>query len=241
MGLKASAVGNHEFDEGYKELLRIQFGGCHPTDGCQFRDTYSRREVSRSSARTSPSTTGAPAAAPVHPPLRGGVPIGIIGITLQDLPDVVVASGDQGPEVRRRGRRPSTGPPTCCDRLGVKAQIVHHAPGRRDRGRCGPNACKVDAGRGPTTIAKNASPKVDAFFAGHSHQQYNCMVTDPAGQAAAAHPGPLLRAAAVGGRLSRSAARPDDVIRSTDRGPQRDRHPRRDPGPDGAGHRRPRR
>jgi 5'-nucleotidase len=28
-----SAVGNHEFDKGSKELLRIQNGGCHP-DGC---------------------------------------------------------------------------------------------------------------------------------------------------------------------------------------------------------------
>lgn len=34
IGVTASAVGNHEFDEGYKELLRIQHGGCHPVDGC---------------------------------------------------------------------------------------------------------------------------------------------------------------------------------------------------------------
>src|SRR5712671_6791899 len=35
MGLAISAVGNHEFDEGAAELLRMQNGGCHPTDGCQ--------------------------------------------------------------------------------------------------------------------------------------------------------------------------------------------------------------
>ena len=28
------SVGNHEFDEGSAELLRMQNGGCHPTDGC---------------------------------------------------------------------------------------------------------------------------------------------------------------------------------------------------------------
>src|SRR4051794_38416062 len=28
------SVGNHEFDEGSGELLRMQNGGCHPTDGC---------------------------------------------------------------------------------------------------------------------------------------------------------------------------------------------------------------
>ena len=35
MGLNISAVGNHEFDEGKDELLRMQNGGCHPVDKCQ--------------------------------------------------------------------------------------------------------------------------------------------------------------------------------------------------------------
>ena len=35
MGLEVASVGNHEFDEGKDELLRIQNGGCHPADGCQ--------------------------------------------------------------------------------------------------------------------------------------------------------------------------------------------------------------
>ena len=30
MGLEITAVGNHEFDEGKTELLRMQNGGCHP-------------------------------------------------------------------------------------------------------------------------------------------------------------------------------------------------------------------
>ncbi|MCP3999174.1 MAG: hypothetical protein GY722_29530, partial [bacterium] len=36
MGLDVSGVGNHEFDEGVTELLRMQNGGCHPVDGCYF-------------------------------------------------------------------------------------------------------------------------------------------------------------------------------------------------------------
>jgi 2',3'-cyclic-nucleotide 2'-phosphodiesterase (5'-nucleotidase family) len=38
---RVSGVGNHEFDEGVKELLRMQRGGCHPTDGCQDGDPFS--------------------------------------------------------------------------------------------------------------------------------------------------------------------------------------------------------
>ena len=40
LGLDISAVGNHEFDEGVDELLRMQKGGCHPIDGCQDGDGY---------------------------------------------------------------------------------------------------------------------------------------------------------------------------------------------------------
>ena len=36
MHLDVSSVGNHEFDEGVTELLRMQNGGCHPVDGCYF-------------------------------------------------------------------------------------------------------------------------------------------------------------------------------------------------------------
>jgi len=39
MGLEFSSVGNHEFDRGFKELLRVQKGGCDgvdPTQTCKF-------------------------------------------------------------------------------------------------------------------------------------------------------------------------------------------------------------
>ncbi|HEY0093753.1 MAG TPA: metallophosphoesterase, partial [Archangium sp.] len=35
IGLDITSVGNHEFDDGRDELLRMQNGGCHPVDGCQ--------------------------------------------------------------------------------------------------------------------------------------------------------------------------------------------------------------
>ena len=40
MGLDFNAVGNHEFDEGFVELLRMQKGGCHPVDGCLDGDDF---------------------------------------------------------------------------------------------------------------------------------------------------------------------------------------------------------
>ena len=80
IGLDASAVGNHEFDEGYAELKRIQFGGCHPTDGCQFRPTYTGAKFPFLGANVF-FTNGLPAVLPFTVKFEGGIPIGIIGIT----------------------------------------------------------------------------------------------------------------------------------------------------------------
>ena len=56
IGLDLNAVGNHEFDEGTTELLRMQKGGCHPVDGCLDGDGSTARSSS-SSPRTSSTTT----------------------------------------------------------------------------------------------------------------------------------------------------------------------------------------
>ncbi|WP_338064292.1 hypothetical protein [Deinococcus geothermalis] len=43
LGMKVSALGNHEFDQGLKELLRMQNGGCDsnaPDKACKFEPNY---------------------------------------------------------------------------------------------------------------------------------------------------------------------------------------------------------
>src|SRR5512134_458737 len=40
IGLDFNAVGNHEFDEGWTKLVRMQEGGCHPVDGCIDGDDF---------------------------------------------------------------------------------------------------------------------------------------------------------------------------------------------------------
>ena len=53
IGLDVTGVGNHEFDEGKDELLRLQKGGCHPTEAVTTRAGPSRARTTRSSPRTS--------------------------------------------------------------------------------------------------------------------------------------------------------------------------------------------
>ncbi|MBB4687386.1 bifunctional metallophosphatase/5'-nucleotidase [Amycolatopsis jiangsuensis] len=195
LGVKASAVGNHEFDEGYQELLRTQLGGCHPTDGCQFEKTYPGTRFPILGSNVS-FTNGLPALLPFTVQFSGGVPIGVIGATLQDLPSVVTPDsikglkfGDEAEAIDRTAN--------LLDLLGVKAQVVLLHQGDEAQPGAGPDDCKVQPDGPASAIAKKVSPKVDAIFTAHSHQQYNCVIDDPAGK-----PRPVLQGASFGRLLS---------------------------------------
>ena len=210
MGVQASAVGNHEFDEGYRELLRMQFGGCHPTDGCVFEPTYRGARFPILGANVT-FTNGVPALLPFTIKKVQGIGVGMIGVTLEDLPSVVtptaVAGLKFGSEVTAIDRTA-----TLLDRLGVKTQIVLMHQGDETEAGSTPNSCNLTSGVA-LQIARTASAKVDAFFTGHSHQQYNCVVTDPSGQ-----PRPLIQGLSFGRLLSvvdfKIDRRTRDVVRS---------------------------
>lgn len=96
MNLAVSSIGNHEFDEGVPELLRMQRGGCYPKDGCQDGDGFSGARFQYLSAnvvQTATRKTLFPATA-----VRsvGGVRIGFIGETLQGTPRIVSPAGTRG-------------------------------------------------------------------------------------------------------------------------------------------------
>ncbi|VVJ23316.1 5'-nucleotidase (EC [Amycolatopsis camponoti] len=209
LGVNASVVGNHEFDEGYKELQRMQFGGCHPTDGCQFEKSFSGAKFPFLGSNVY-FTNGLPALLPFTVKFEGGVPIGVIGATLKDLPSVVTPEAIKGlkfgDEVEAINRTANL-----LDFFGVKAQIVLMHQGDSTELE-GPNDCKVLPGPA-TAIAKAVTPKVDAIFTGHSHQQYNCVINDPAGQ-----PRPVIQGASFGRLLSvvdlKINLKTRDVVRS---------------------------
>src|SRR5580692_1959577 len=60
MGLEIASVGNHEFDEGKDELLRMQDGGCHPTDKSQGPHPFTGAKFHYLAASTIDKATGKP-------------------------------------------------------------------------------------------------------------------------------------------------------------------------------------
>ncbi|GDY31231.1 bifunctional metallophosphatase/5'-nucleotidase [Gandjariella thermophila] len=179
LGMIASPVGNHEFDEGYRELERIQWGGCHPTDGCQFDNPYTGARFPYLGANVTFASSGAPALPPFWISQVQGVPVGFIGEPLKDTPTVVSADAIKdlrfADEVRTANRYADL-----LDRLGVKTIVLLVHQGDNTEGG-GPDDCRTDPGPA-RAIAEQVSPKIDAVLTAHSHQQYVCWVNDPAGQ-----------------------------------------------------------
>ena len=180
IGTTASAVGNHELDEGYKELLRIQFGGCHPVDGCQFHNPYTGADFPYLASNITFTNTGLPATLPFTVKIVNGAKIGIIGATLKDLPTIVSPDGIQGlsfgDEAAAINRSSAL-----LQRLGVKTQVVVIHQGDSTVGG-GPNDCNLAASGPLSAINAAVSTNVDVIISGHTHTQYNCKLPDPAGK-----------------------------------------------------------
>jgi 5'-nucleotidase len=180
IGTSASAVGNHELDEGYAELKRIEDGGCHPVDGCQFHDPYPGADFPFLASNITFESSGLPATQPYTVRYVAGVPIGIIGATLKDLPTIVSAAGIKGLAFGDEATAINKASATL-QKLGVKAQVVVIHQGDSTVGANGPNDCNLAAGGALSAINAGVSPNVDAIISGHTHTQYNCQLPDPAG------------------------------------------------------------
>jgi 5'-nucleotidase len=100
IGLEVSSVGNHEFDLGKSELLRLQNGGCFPggvigTDTCINNGAFTGAKFKYLAANVvdASNKTILPA---TYTKQFGGITVGFIGLTLKDTPTAVLASGVAG-------------------------------------------------------------------------------------------------------------------------------------------------
>ena len=100
MGLEASAVGNHEFDHGAAELLRLQRGGCHANDGCKGPQAFGGARFTYLAASTIDTRSGRTLLPPDVVKRFEGIPVAFIGLTLKGTPQIVVPSGVAGLEFR---------------------------------------------------------------------------------------------------------------------------------------------
>ncbi|SDY15451.1 5'-nucleotidase [Geodermatophilus africanus] len=173
-GLDYASVGNHEFDEGATELLRIQNGGCHPVDGCTDGTPYEGADFRYLSANAFVTETGEPLLAPYAIENVQGVKVGFIGMTLEGTGAIVSQEGVAGlefvDEVETANRYAAE-----LQEQGVEAIVVLLHEGGSQTGE---GAWDVDGCNGLTgpivDIANGMSDAIDVVVSGHTHQAYTC-------------------------------------------------------------------
>ena len=178
IGLDLNAVGNHEFDEGEAELLRMQDGGCHPTDTagtCKGEGgTFGGAQFDFLAANVVRRSDGTPLFAPYAIEKFDGVKVGFIGMTLEGTPDIVSPSGISNLRFLDEAETANRYAEELRDVHGVRAIVVLLHEGGVPTPFAGINACNVS---GPIVdIVNRTSQEVDLFVTGHTHQPYNCVL-----------------------------------------------------------------
>ncbi|HUW16392.1 MAG TPA: metallophosphoesterase, partial [Actinomycetes bacterium] len=178
MGLDVSSVGNHEFDEGVTELLRMQKGGCHPVDGCYFPDApYAGADFSWLAANVVNEKSGKTPLPPYWIKKVESVKVGFIGMTLEATDTLVAAAGIQGWDFLDEAETANALVPKLKAR-GVEAIVVLlHEGGSQTPPPGDVDACVGISG--PIVAINDAlDPEIDAMVTGHTHLPYNCVLPD---------------------------------------------------------------
>ncbi|MGW1562351.1 bifunctional metallophosphatase/5'-nucleotidase [Streptomyces sp. NPDC002144] len=186
LDLDVTSVGNHEFDEGARELARLQNGGCHPTDGCYTDQRFTGADFPYLAANVLDEKTNRPILKPYWVWKKKDVKIGFIGVTLEGTPGIVSADGVKGlkfkDEVETINKYARV-----LQAQGVKSIVaLIHEGGFPASGAYNYDCDSAGAGSGISgpivDIAKNITPAVDALVTGHTHTAYVCTVPDPSGK-----------------------------------------------------------
>jgi 5'-nucleotidase len=189
LGLQISAIGNHELDESWPELYRMQKGGCHPVDGCQDGTPYAGASFTYLAANVTLDPTQADPAMvalagiagrdprPLVPGTAvrevGGVRVGFIGLLTQDTPEVTVPTGVRGLAFEPLAERANEAARTLVAQ-GIRAIVVVMHEGGLQRG-TDINGCE-EMSRDLLDLVNAMSDDIDVVVTGHSHQAYTCTI-----------------------------------------------------------------
>ena len=172
LGLDLNAVGNHEFDHGPAELLRLQNGGCHPTDGCtkgQPPFPGAKFHYLAANVNTAMKQT---LFRPYEIKTFDGEKIAFIGMTLEDTPGIVTASAVEGLTFANEVSTVNALLPEL-KMAGVAGIVVLvHQGSVQDLGSTY-DECGVSGGP-IVDMAAQLDPAVDVVVSAHTHQPYVC-------------------------------------------------------------------
>ena len=189
MGLDVASVGNHEFDRGSAELLRLQNGGCFPPapdgssgvvgrDTCMNQGQFAGAKFPYLAANVRVQATGKTLFAPYDIRTVDGVKIGFIGLTLRDTPSMVVPSGVAGLAFEDEAATINALVPVLQSQGVTVIVVLIHQGGQTTARTVQDKSCPGLSGE-IVPLADRLNPAVDVVVSGHTHQEYVC--TRPSG------------------------------------------------------------
>jgi len=177
MGLRMSSVGNHEFDQGRKELLRQQHGGCdspRPNKACKLAPDFKGARFTYLAANVLDKATGKPFMPAYRIETVKGIKVGVVGVVLQGTASVAVSSAIAGLDFIGEAEAINRALPQMrAEGAQVILALVHEG-GRTDESPQQQD-CKGLTG-GVVDIVKQLDPAIRLVITGHSHQGYLCKV-----------------------------------------------------------------
>ena len=173
LGLAYDGVGNHEFDRGLAELVRLSVAGCSLGD-CGAGTAYPGAKFEFLAANVESLQTNMTVFAPYAVKEMGGIKVGIIGLTLEGTPSVTVETAIRGLSFKDEVETVNALVPRLRSE-GVSAIVVLvHQGGFQD------GTGTVDTCRGMTgeilPIARAFDPAVDVVVSAHTHAPYDCTI-----------------------------------------------------------------
>ncbi len=179
-GLEFSAVGNHEFDHGPAELLRMQNGGC-ATDGPRASchgHTFTGARFRYLAANVTDASSGRPvfpaAGLKTFTLATGGtLKVGFIGAVLKGVPDIVVAAAAQGLVFSDEAIAINAAVPALRAQ-GAEVIVVLIHEGGVTTATAFDDATCPDFSGDILPIVDRLDPAIDAVISGHTHRTYIC-------------------------------------------------------------------
>ncbi|HKY35521.1 MAG TPA: 5'-nucleotidase C-terminal domain-containing protein [Polyangiaceae bacterium] len=174
-------VGNHEFDEGMVELLRLLSGG-NFSSGPFLEDPYPGARFPYVSANVIERATGQPLLRPFVVKQTHGVKLGFIGAVLEQTPTIVTPTGVAGLDFIDEADAINT-QAQALKELGVRAQIVTIHQGGFQTNYVGPTrpASMLTGGPEIQDIVSRLDDEIDVVISGHTHAFTNAFIPNANG------------------------------------------------------------
>lgn len=177
MGLVASSLGNHEFDQGPKELLRQQHGGCdspRPAKACRLSPDFKGAGFTYLASNVVDAQTGKNLVPGWRIVDVKGVKVGLIGAVLHDLASVTIASSIKGLAINDEAASINAVLPAMRAQGAQVFVVLIHEGGFADQPY---DKADCDTLHGPiVAITKKLDPSIRLVISGHSHTGYLCKV-----------------------------------------------------------------